>query len=486
MTSFATSPDAMTADQETRGAPSGCLAIILAAGLGKRMASALPKPLHQVAGWPMLRHSVEAAIGAGASQLAVVTPPQDAAFREALVPFGSRLRLFTQAEQLGTAHAVLSAREAIQHAAGDIVVLYGDTPLLRAETLKMLRASLYAGDGGAAASVLAFEPADPAGYGRLITAAGGTLEAIVEHKDATPQQRDIRLCNSGVMAFRAEVLLPLLDRIRNDNAAGEYYLTDAIAVARALGHSVTYVTAADPDELLGVNDRVQLSAAGAAMQKRLRRSAMLGGATLIAPDTVTFSADTRLGRDVIVEPNVVFGTGVTVGDGVTIKAFCHLEGARIESGAVIGPFARFRPGTEIGEGARVGNFVEIKQSRVDTGAKINHLTYIGDASVGAGANVGAGTITCNYDGTSKHRTDIGAGAFIGSNTSLVAPVSIGHGAYIGSGSVISQNVPPDALAVTRPPLTLREGWTARRRAKAAALEGGHAEPPAAPHRSNKL
>ncbi len=445
-----------------------CLAIVLAAGKGKRMRSALPKPLHRVAGLPMLRHCLATARRAGATELALVVPPDHELFRDSLRQGGDDAALFVQAEQHGTAHAVLSARPALEQSRGDVLVLYGDTPLIRPETLEHLRAQLR---DGAAVAVLGFRAGDATGYGRLVTDGHDTLLAIVEEKDATPDQRRITLCNSGLMAFRADFVLPLLDGITNENAAGEYYLTDAVSRARAMGHRVAFAVADDPQEVLGVNDREQLAAVEAAMQRRLRKAAMLSGATLIDPGSVTLSHDTTLGQDVVIEPHVVFGPGVAVGDGAIIKAFSHLEGAAIAPGASIGPFARIRPHTEIGARARIGNFVEIKEARIAPDAKVNHLSYIGDASIGAGANIGAGTITCNYDGLAKHRTEIEAGAFIGSNSSLVAPVRIGAGAYVGSGSVVSENVPRDTLVVTRAPRTMREGWPSRRRAKAKSPDG---------------
>lgn len=440
-----------------------CLAVILAAGQGKRMKSALAKPLHRVAGLPMLGHCVEAARQAGARDIAVVAPPAHDDFRKALDGQEPPASFHVQAEQLGTAHAVLAARERLAQATGDVLVLYGDTPLVRPETLNALRSQLAA---GAAVAVLGFEASDPTGYGRLITSGDALLE-IVEHKDATEAQRAVTLCNSGLMAFRANVLLQLLERVGNENASGEYYLTDAVSLAHAMGLRVSYAVAPDASEVLGVNDREQLATAEAAMQQRLRKAAMLGGATLVDPGTVTLSHDTQLGQDVLIEPHVVFGPGVSVASNVTIKAFSHIEGAAIESGATVGPFARLRPGTQLGERVRVGNFVEIKQASIEAGAKINHLSYVGDARVGAEANIGAGTITCNYDGFEKHRTEIGAGAFVGSNTCLVAPVRLGDGAYIGSGSVITKDVEGDSLALTRGPLVTRAAWPSRQRARRA-------------------
>ncbi len=356
---------------------------------------------------------------------------------------------------------MLAAQPAIEGFDGDVVILYGDTPLLLPDTLRRLLAAL---DGGAAVAVLGFEAADPTGYGRLLRDETGALVAIREEREASEAEKRLNLCNSGVMAFRSGVLLPLLSRIGNANAKGEYYLTDAVEIARSDGLAVAVVTCPE-DEVMGVNDRVQLARAEGLMQKRLREAAMRSGATLIAPDTVTFSYDTRLGQDVIVEPNVFFGPKVTVGNAVEIKANCYIEQAEIADGAVIGPFARLRPGAEIGAKAKIGNFVEIKKAVIGAGAKVNHLAYVGDARVGAGANLGAGTIICNYDGFEKHFTEIGEGAFIGSNSALVAPVNIGEGAYVGSGSVITRDVAPHALAVERSEQKQIPDWAIRNKQK---------------------
>jgi bifunctional UDP-N-acetylglucosamine pyrophosphorylase/glucosamine-1-phosphate N-acetyltransferase len=440
------------------------LSIILAAGLGTRMKSAMPKVLHSVAGRPMVAHAAAAAVEAGAERLALVIGPEFPNTESAaasLRDLGRRLGFFVQAERLGTAHAVLAAREAIAGFQGDAVIQYGDTPLLRGGTLNRLRAAL---DGGADLAVLGFEAADPFGYGRLVLDEGGGLAAIREEKDATAAERAIRLCNSGVMAWRAERMLPILDAIRNANAKGEYYLTDAVEIARSRGITVAVVTCPE-EEVLGVNDRAQLAVAERVMQQRLRLAAMQNGATLIAPETVTLAFDTRLGRDVIIEPNVFFGPGVVVEDNVHIKANCHLEQAHVHAGAIVGPFARLRPGTEIGPDVRIGNFVEVKQATIEAGSKVNHLAYIGDARVGPDANIGAGTIVCNYDGFNKHFTEIGAGAFVGSNSALVAPVKIGDGAYIGTGSVVTRDIEANALALERSELKQMPGWAARFRAR---------------------
>jgi bifunctional UDP-N-acetylglucosamine pyrophosphorylase/glucosamine-1-phosphate N-acetyltransferase len=440
------------------------LSIILAAGLGTRMKSAMPKVLHSVAGRPMVAHAAAAAVEAGAERLALVIGPEFPNTESAaasLRDLGRRLGFFVQAERLGTAHAVLAAREAIVGFQGDAVIQYGDTPLLRGGTLNRLRAAL---DGGADLAVLGFEAADPFGYGRLVLDESGGLAAIREEKDATPAERAIRLCNSGVMAWRAERMLPILDAIRNANAKGEYYLTDAVEIARSRGITVAVVTCPE-EEVLGVNDRAQLAVAERVMQQRLRLAAMQNGATLIAPETVTLAFDTRLGRDVIIEPNVFFGPGVVVEDNVHIKANCHLEQAHVHAGAIVGPFARLRPGAQIGPDVRIGNFVEVKQATIEAGSKVNHLAYIGDARVGPDANIGAGTIVCNYDGFNKHFTEIGAGAFVGSNSALVAPVKIGDGAYIGTGSVVTRDIEANALALERSELKQMPGWAARFRAR---------------------
>jgi bifunctional UDP-N-acetylglucosamine pyrophosphorylase/glucosamine-1-phosphate N-acetyltransferase len=368
--------------------------------------------------------------------------------------------VFVQHERKGTADAVLAARPALEAHSGDVLVLYADTPLLGAETLKLLMARL--GDG-AGITVLGFEAADPSGYGRLLIEGGGWLSAIREDKDASAEERRINLCNSGVMAFRVDNLLGLLGRIGNANAKGEYYLTDAVEIARADGTRAAAVACAE-DEVMGINSRDQLAAAEAIFQKRARVSVMREGATLIAPETVWLAYDTKIGRDVTIEPNVFFGPGVTVEDGAEIKANCHIEGAHIGAGARVGPYARLRPGAKLGARVHVGNFVEVKNATLGPGAKANHLSYLGDGDVGANSNIGAGTIFCNYDGFSKHRTELGEEVFVGSNSSLVAPLKIGKGAYIGSGSVITKNVAADALALERSAQEERPGWAAKFRA----------------------
>ena len=428
-----------------------CLAIILAAGEGTRMRSAIPKAMHKVGGDPMLGHVIRAASAAGAERTALVIGPHAdavAAFAAKAAPEAS---VHVQADRLGTAHAVLAAKKAFAPAPDDVLVLYGDTPLITAATLKALRRKLAKAD----LVVLGFTPADPAGYGRLLVE-GKQLTAIREVRDASPEEKAVRLCNAGVMAFRGG-LLPTLRKIGKENAKGEYYLTDLVELANRARKTVV-VLEADADEVVGVNDRAELAAAEGLFQRRARAAALAGGATLTAPETVFFSFDTQVGRDVTVEPNVIFGPGVTIADGVTVKGFSHFEGARIASGAIVGPFSRLRPGAAIGEEAHIGNFVEVKNAAIDKGAKANHLAYIGDAHVGAGANIGAGAITCNYDGVSKNHTEIGRNAFIGSNSALVAPITIGDGAYIGTGSVISQDVEDGALAIARARQVTKPGY----------------------------
>jgi bifunctional UDP-N-acetylglucosamine pyrophosphorylase/glucosamine-1-phosphate N-acetyltransferase len=437
---------------------SSALAIILAAGKGTRMKSERSKVLHRLAGAPLLAHVIKAVKAAGLTRLAIVVGPGMEEVAAAAAALDPKLEMFIQAEQLGTADAVKAARQALEAFDGHVLVLYGDTPLLSTETIAKVRAELEA---GADLVVIGFETQKPTGYGRLLLDERGGLVGIREEKDASAQERALTLCNSGIMGFRSgKTLLGLLGRIGNDNAKGEFYLTDVVALARGDRLQARMVNS-NAAEVLGVNSRAELAEAEALMQERLRARVMAEGATLVAPETVFLSHDTRIGKDVVIEPHVVIGERVSIADGVTIKSFSHIDGASIGPGATIGPFARLRPGAALAKDAHVGNFVEIKQAEIGEGAKINHLTYIGDASVGPRANVGAGTITCNYDGFDKHRTEIGAGAFIGSNSSLVAPVKIGQGAYVGSGSVISKDVAPDALALTRAPQEERPGWAAK-------------------------
>ena len=380
---------------------------------------------------------------------------------------GTGAVIAVQDKQLGTGHAVAQAHDALAGFAGDVLILYGDVPLVQVETMRAMLDRLNRGDEPRAV-VLGFRPDDAAAYGRIIADGQGVIDKMVEFKDASEDERAVTLCNSGLMAVRSTDLFVLLDQIGNDNAAGEYYLPDIVM----LPGSTSAVIETQALEVAGVNSRIELAGVEALWQARRRTEAMRDGVTLVAPDTVFFSHDTVLGRDVVVEPNVVFGPGVTVADMVTIHAFSHLEGASVESGAEIGPYARLRPGAEIGTGAKVGNFVEIKKATLGEGAKANHLSYIGDASVGAGANIGAGTITCNYDGFFKYRTEIGAGAFIGSNSALVAPASIGEGAIVAAGSVVTRPVEADSLCLVRPEQVGKVGWAARFRERMRAKKAG--------------
>lgn len=430
------------------------LAIVLAAGEGSRMKSDLAKVLHKVAGRSMLAHVLASV--AGVEAVAAIVGPGRDDVRAETARLRSNARVFVQEQRLGTAHAVLAARSAITEGHDDLLVLFADTPLVTPTTILALRAALA---DGASVAVLGFEAAEPFGYGRLIQDQAGRLVAIREQKDASDAERMIRLCNAGLMAIDGGRALALLDRIDNVNAKSEFYLTDIVGLARADGLA-TRVVVADEAEVLGVNDRLQLAQAESVAQARLRRAAMAAGTTLVAPETVFLSFDTSIGRDVTIEPHVVIGPGVSIEDGAVIHCFSHLEGARVGPGATIGPFARLRPGADLAAGVKVGNFVELKATTVGEGAKVNHLSYIGDTDIGAGANIGAGTITCNYDGFLKYRTTIGAGAFIGSNTALVAPVVVGEGAYVGSGSVITRDVSAQALAVARGRQMEKPGWAA--------------------------
>ncbi|WP_040619973.1 bifunctional UDP-N-acetylglucosamine diphosphorylase/glucosamine-1-phosphate N-acetyltransferase GlmU [Rhodovulum sp. PH10] len=442
-----------------------CLTVVLAAGEGTRMRSSRPKVLHAIAGRTLLAHVLDAVQKTG-SRIAVVVGPNAEPVAAAARAVAPDAEIFVQAERRGTAHAVLAARAALEQGADDILVAFADTPLIRPETLARLRAPLAE---GAAVSVLGFRPADPTGYGRLVTE-GDTLVAIREEKDASPAEKAIGLCNAGLMGMSGARALALLEKIGCDNAKGEFYLTDVVTLARVAGASAAVIEAEDHTEVLGVNTQAQLAEAEAVLQGRLRAAALDAGVTMTAPGTVFFSADTTIAPGATVEPYVVFAPGVTVEAGAVIRAFSHLEGAHVGPNATVGPFARLRPGAELGEAVHVGNFVEVKASTVEAGAKVNHLTYIGNARVGSRTNVGAGTITCNYDGVKKYHTDIGANAFIGSNSSLVAPVTIGDGAYVGSGSVITEDVPPDGLAVGRGRQVVKDGWAARWRETATAVK----------------
>ncbi len=431
--------------------------VILAAGQGTRMKSGLPKVMHNLGNRPMIEHVLSVTEKLDPARIVVVVGPDMDVLTKTAETSSKIVRTIEQTERLGTGHAVKIAASILSDFSGDVLVVYADTPLIESGTFERM---LDARRSNAAVAVLGFHAANPGAYGRLVLDNSGDLDSIVEARDASPDQLQIDYCNSGVMAVDSALLFELLNELGNDNAKGEYYLTDVVGLAKHRGIRCVALECSET-EVLGVNSRSELARAEAVFQDRARQAAMANGTTLIDPQTVYFSFDTQLGRDVIVGPNVVFGPGVKVGDDATIKAFCHLEKASVAGGAVIGPFARLRPGAEIGEKAHIGNFVEIKKSVVEQGAKVNHLTYIGDAIVGARANIGAGTITCNYDGFSKHETYIGKGAFIGSNNSLVAPVKIGDGAYTGSGSVITSDVKGDALALERVPQKQVDGWAAR-------------------------
>lgn len=425
--------------------------IVLAAGKGTRMNSDLPKVLHPIAGEPMLIHALEAGAMLAPERAVVVAGHGVEQVRTAALAHDATLKVVEQTEQLGTAHAVAQARDALAGFDGMALVLYGDTPFIRPETLEEMQAALAQND----VVVLGFEAADPARYGRLVMD-GQQLDRIVEFKDASDDERMITLCNSGVVACKADLLFDLIDAVDNKNASEEYYLTDIVGLARGRGLSATAVTCAEW-ETVGINSRAELARAEGDFQTRARAALLEDGVTLTAPETVFLARDTVIGRDTLVEPNVVFGPGVTIESSTTIRAFSHLEGCHVSRGSVIGPYARLRPGAELAEHVKVGNFVEIKNAQIAEGAKVNHLSYIGDATIGAAANIGAGTITCNYDGVMKHHTHVGDNAFIGSNTMLVAPVSIGAHAMTGSGSVITSDVEPDALALARAPQVEKPG-----------------------------
>lgn len=441
------------------------LAIVLAAGDGTRMKSARTKMLHEVAGRAMAAHVVDTVSRSGVDAVALVVGRDGDRVADACALPGVALETYEQRERLGTGHAVLAARAALERGYDDVIVTYGDTPLVTGETLARARAALEAGND---VVVIGFETDEPTGYGRLLTR-DGALYAIREEKDATDEERKVTLCNSGLMAFNGRRALALLDAIGNDNAKGEYYLTDNVEAALASGGRAGVVMA-DAEEVLGCNNRAELAELERIWQARRRRELMLEGVTMIAPETVFLCHDTVIGPDCVIEPNVFFGPGVEIADNVTIHAYSHIEGARIAAGSKVGPFARLRPGAVLHEDAKVGNFCEVKNGDIGVGAKVNHLTYIGDASVGARANIGAGTITCNYDGVNKFRTEIGADSFIGSNSSLVAPVRIGDHAYVGSGSVVTRDVPDNALALARGRQENKEGRAEMLRARALAIK----------------
>jgi bifunctional UDP-N-acetylglucosamine pyrophosphorylase/glucosamine-1-phosphate N-acetyltransferase len=427
--------------------------VVLAAGKGTRMKSDLHKVLHPIAGRPMLEHLLANAGELSPERQVVVAGHGREQLETALA---GRATIALQEPQLGTGHAVLQAKAALTDFDGDVLILYGDVPFVRADTMRVMLQRLHGSDSPPIV-VLGFEPDDTLEYGRIL-AEGDRITGMVEHKDATEAQRAVRLCNSGLMAVRSADLFALLERVGNDNSQGEYYLTDIVNIANADGRSCAVTITDDADEVAGINSRGELAQAEGRWQARRREQAMAEGATLIAPETVWFSWDTRLGRDVTVEPNVVFGPKVSVADGVTIHAFSHLEGARLETGSAVGPFARLRPGAVLRAGAKVGNFVEVKNAVLGQGAKASHLTYLGDAEIGAGANIGAGTITCNYDGYFKHKTIIGERAFIGSNSALIAPVRIGADAIVGAGSAVSRDVADGELRLVRAEQLVKPGW----------------------------
>ncbi|MEJ8475584.1 bifunctional UDP-N-acetylglucosamine diphosphorylase/glucosamine-1-phosphate N-acetyltransferase GlmU [Roseibium algae] len=420
------------------------LPIVLAAGLGTRMQSEMPKVMHEIGHLPMIGHVLNSLKMSNADRVAVVIGPQMDALEKVVTDLSPNVSCHVQTDRLGTAHAALAARDAMLDPADDVLILYGDTPLVTREAIGTVRAALA---DGADVAVLGFETKKPYGYGRLLTD-GGQLLAIREEKDATDAERRITFCNSGIMGFRGKVVLELLTSIGNDNKKGEFYLTDAAEIAVARNLNVVAVSASEED-VQGINTRAQLSTCEAVFQRRMRIQTLEGGVTMQAPDTVYFSHDTVIEPDVLIEPNVVFGPDVHVERGAVIRAFSHLEGAHVGSSATVGPYARLRPGARLSEGSRVGNFVEVKNSEIGVGAKVNHLSYIGDASIGAKSNIGAGTITCNYDGFGKHKTDIGAGSFIGSNSTLVAPLTLGNGVFVAAGSVVTEQVSDNALVIGR-------------------------------------
>ncbi|WP_442772329.1 bifunctional UDP-N-acetylglucosamine diphosphorylase/glucosamine-1-phosphate N-acetyltransferase GlmU [Paenirhodobacter enshiensis] len=446
----------------------GIALIVLAAGQGTRMNSDLPKVLHRLGAVPLVAHALAAGRALEPERVVVVAGHGAAQVEKAVKAFDPEAKIAIQAEQLGTGHAVAQAMPLLEGFEGKVIVLYGDTPFIRPETLEALAAS------AAEVTVLGFEAADPGRYGRLIVGSGG-FEKIVEFKDATDEERLITLCNSGVVAATAETLRALLPGLGNDNAAGEYYLTDIVAAARARGLSAEVVTCPE-EETLGINTRAELARAEALFQTRMRAEAQDNGVTMTDPATVYFALDTWIGRDVTLGPNIVFGPGVTIESGAAIEAFCHLEGCHISAGATVGPFARLRPGAELAEDVHVGNFVEVKNSTLAEGVKVGHLTYLGDADVGEHTNIGAGTVTCNYDGFFKHRTVIGANAFIGSDTMLVAPVTVGDGALTASGSAITEDVPAGAMAFGRARQAVKPGLATKLfevlRAKKASMKKG--------------
>jgi len=431
--------------------------IILAAGKGTRMKSDLPKVMHKVAGRSLLGHVLTAANATGATQQCVVCGPDMPEVAKETAIYAPNANIALQTDRLGTGHAVSMAKSALTEFSGTILILYGDVPLIQPQTLQKLSDMV---SDEMPLAVLGFTSANPTGYGRLLCDSSGYLEAIREERDASDQERQIDLCNSGIMAIKAQTLWPLLEKIDNNNANKEYYLTDIVGLTVDAEKKVG-VAMCEEAEVAGINDRMQLAAMEQVFQAHLRSQAMQNGATLIAPETVFFSADTKIGRDVIIEPNVFFGPGVEIADNVVVHGFCHIAETKIGQGALIGPYARLRPGTDLHANVKVGNFVEIKKSTIYEGAKVNHLSYVGDASVGQNANIGAGTITCNYDGFNKAKTLIGEGAFIGSNSSLIAPVEIGAGAYVGTATVVTNNVPDNALSLARVKQENKPDWAER-------------------------
>lgn len=445
------------------------LSIVLAAGEGTRMRSSLPKVLHPVGGLPMVSHVVRAALAAGSSHLAFVVGPGHAAVREQMLSLAADAHVVEQTERLGTGHAVRQAEAAYAAATGNVVVLYGDTPFVSAATIQGVAARL---DAGADIVVVGFEPDDPTGYGRLLTD-GDRLVAIREHRDATEHERQVGICNSGIMGFRADALRKLVGQIGNSNAKGEYYLTDAVELANAAGRKVEF-TVVPEREVMGLDDRSKLARAEGLFQETQREAFMKAGVTLKDPGSVYFSWDTQIGQDVTIFPNVVFGPGVKIANGVEIRAFCDIEDVVIGEGASIGPFARIRGGAELGANVHLGNFVEVKKSILHDGVKAGHLAYLGDAEIGAATNIGAGTITANYDGANKFKTIIGERAFIGTNSSLVAPVTIGDGAFVATGSVVTKDVEGDALAIGRARQENKPGYAPKLRARAQAIKAAKA------------
>ncbi len=430
-------------------------AIILAAGQGTRMKSEMHKVLHPIAGKPMLHHLLDTVDSIGVERTVVVVGARREQI-EASVE-GRKVAIAVQSDQLGTGHAVAQAHDALKGFAGDVLILYGDVPMVSADTMRDMIYRLNNGSDPRAV-VLGFRPEDAGAYGRIIADEQGEIEKMVEYKDASDAERKVNLCNSGLMAARSTDLFILLDQISNDNAAGEYYLPDIVMLP---GQKSAVIEVDDPAEVAGVNSRAELAAVENAWQIRRRAQAMADGVTLVAPDTVWFASDTQLASDVVIEPNVIFGPGVSIGSGSTIFGHSHIEGATIGSNAKVGPFARLRPGSVMEEGSKIGNFVEMKKTRLGKGAKANHLTYLGDAEIGEGANIGAGTITCNYDGYFKYKTVIGKGAFIGSNSALVAPVTVGEGAIVGAGATLTKDVASDDLALVRAEQTVKIGWAGK-------------------------